>query len=47
MKKIKFLLAGGVVLGLFYSFTFLSSLFNPEKDKLLIEIMAYVLEKAH
>lgn len=47
MKKIKFLLAGGVVLGLFYSFTFSSSLINPEKDKLLIEIMAYVLERAH
>jgi len=47
MKKIKFLLAGGVVLGLFYSFTFSSSLINTEKDKLLIEIMAYVLERAH
>ncbi|MDG2492184.1 MAG: carboxy terminal-processing peptidase [Flavobacteriaceae bacterium] len=47
MKKIKFLLAGGVVLGLFCSFTFSSSLINPEKDKLLIEIMAYVLERAH
>tara|TARA_B100000767_G_scaffold245452_1_gene244366 strand:- start:7790 stop:9919 length:2130 start_codon:yes stop_codon:yes gene_type:complete len=47
MKKIKFLLIATILTGIFYGFTLSSSIINPEKDKLLLEVLAYVLERGH
>ena len=47
MKKIKFLLIATILTGVFYGFTLSSSIINPEKDKLLLEVLAYVLERGH
>ena len=46
MKKIKYIVLGGIVFGVLYGFTLVKTT-NPEKDKLLLEIMAYVLERGH
>ncbi len=46
MKKIRYIVLSGIVLAVLYSFTLANTL-SPEKDKLLIEIMAYVLERGH
>ena len=45
MKKTKFLLIATILTGIFYGFTLSSSIINPEKDKLLLEVLAYVLEQ--
>ena len=47
MKKTKFLLIATILTGIFYGFTLSSSIINPEKDKLLLEVLAYVLERGH
>ena len=47
MKKIKFLLIATILTGIFYGFTLSNSIINPEKDKLLLEVLAYVLERGH
>ena len=47
MKKIKFLLIATILTGVFYGFTLSNSIINPEKDKLLLEVLAYVLERGH
>ena len=47
MKKIRILILSGIVLSLIYGFSFFNLRTNPEKDKLLIEIMSYVLERGH
>lgn len=47
MRKINFLLLAIIFSGFFYGFTLSSSIINPEKDKLLLEILAYVLERGH
>ena len=44
MKKIKYLVLSGIALVALYGFTLVNTS-SPEKDKLLIEIMAYVLER--
>ena len=46
MKKIKYLVLSGIALVALYGFA-LANTSSPEKDKLLIEIMAYVLERGH
>ncbi len=46
MKKIKLLVLSGVILGIIYGFSFFKEP-TPEKDKLLIEIVTYVLERGH
>ena len=46
MKKIKYLVLSGIGLVALYGFA-LANTSSPEKDKLLIEIMAYVLERGH
>jgi carboxyl-terminal processing protease len=46
MKKIKYLVLSGIALVALYGFTLVNTS-SPEKDKLLIEIMAYVLERGH
>lgn len=47
MKKTRILILSGIVLSLIYGFSFFNLRTNPEKDKLLIEIMSYVLERGH
>ncbi len=49
MKKIRFLLIGTFAMCLSYGFTLTNPTpnSNPEKDKLLLEIMAYILERGH
>ena len=47
MKKTRILIFSGIVLSLIYGFSFFNLRTNPEKDKLLIEIMSYVLERGH
>ncbi|MDG1058889.1 MAG: carboxy terminal-processing peptidase [Flavobacteriaceae bacterium] len=46
MKKIRYIVLSGIALAVLYGFT-LANTSSPEKDKLLIEIMAYVLERGH
>ena len=46
MKKIRYIVLSGIALVALYGFTLVNTS-NPEKDKLLIEIMAYVLERGH
>ena len=46
MKKIKYLVLSGIALVALYGFALVNTS-SPEKDKLLIEIMAYVLERGH
>lgn len=46
MKKIRYIVLSGIALAALYGFT-LANTSSPEKDKLLIEIMAYVLERGH
>ena len=46
MKKTKYIVLSGIALVALYGFTLVNTS-NPEKDKLLIEIMAYVLERGH
>ena len=47
MKKTKIFILSGLTLSLIYGFSFFNSSINPDKDKLLIEIMSYVLERGH
>ena len=44
--KTKYIVLSGIALVALYGFTLVNTS-NPEKDKLLIEIMAYVLERGH
>ena len=46
MRKTKYIVLSGIALVALYGFTLVNTS-NPEKDKLLIEIMAYVLERGH
>ena len=46
MKKIRYIVLSGITLAVLYGFT-LANTSSPEKDKLLIEIMTYVLERGH
>ncbi|MDA9360903.1 carboxy terminal-processing peptidase [Flavobacteriaceae bacterium] len=46
MKKIRYIVLSGIAIAALYGFT-LANTSSPEKDKLLIEIMAYVLERGH
>ena len=46
MKKMRYILLSGIALVALYGFTLVNNS-SPEKDKLLIEIMAYVLERGH
>jgi len=46
MKKTKYIVLSGIAIVALYGFTLVNTS-NPEKDKLLIEIMAYVLERGH
>ncbi|MBA22675.1 MAG: tail-specific protease [Flavobacteriales bacterium] len=47
MKKTRILILSGIALSLIYGFSFFNLTTNPEKDKILIEIMSYVLERGH
>ena len=46
MRKTKYIVLSGIVLVALCSFTLVNTS-TPEKDKLLIEIMAYVIERGH
>ena len=47
MKKTKIFILSVLTLSLIFGFSFFNSSINPDKDKLLIEIMSYVLERGH
>lgn len=46
MKKVKILVLSSAILGAIYGFSFFK-VSTPEKDKLLLEIITYVLERGH